>query len=223
MHDDLERRLDEARQRANELAARLGSDTMAAWRAARRDQLQAERDLAAARGEQYAQVIDLGLRWDIGAPLPHLISNGSRTFVACRADQPDPDWDGTCVTVVSPDDSHQSLFAVIELTGCAEIRFGGPNDEAIGGHPLHGKGLAGYRAHEVVNSAWIENAIKVNSVHPNHSDTPFRELHHYILLFHDEMLEALARGIEARVIQGTMRAILVGLADNVIDQPCRRA
>ncbi|HEY5990341.1 MAG TPA: hypothetical protein VIV12_28735, partial [Streptosporangiaceae bacterium] len=211
MSEDLEQRLADARRRVVALASNLSRDTMAAWRAAYGDQLQAERELAAARGEQYAQVIDIGPRWDTGAPLPHLVSNGSRAFVMCLADQPDPRWDGTYVTVVSPDDTHPSLFVVIELWGCAEVRVGGPNDEAIAGHPLHGKGLAGYRAHEVVNSAWIEDAIRVNSVHPHHSDAPFRQLHHYVLLFHDEMLEALADGIEARLTQGTMREILTSL------------
>lgn len=34
-------------------------------------------------------------------------------------------------------------------------RFGGPNDEVIMGHPLHGNGLQAYRAHEVANSQWL--------------------------------------------------------------------
>ena len=117
--------------------------------------------------------------------------------------------------VVSPADPQPSPFVVIEMWGCAETRFGGPNDEAIRGHPLHGKGLAGYRAHEVVNSGWIEEAIKVNSVHPHHSDAAFRQLHHYALLFHDEMLEALARGIESRLVTGTMGTILGDLASSL--------
>jgi len=37
---------------------------MDAWREAWTDRLTAERDLAAARGEQYAQVIETGPRWD---------------------------------------------------------------------------------------------------------------------------------------------------------------
>jgi len=98
---------------------------MAEWRAAYEQQLQAERDLAAARGEPYAQVIDIDPRWDAGAPLPHLLSNGSRAFVVCRADQPDPDWDGTYATVVSPADPHPSLLVVLELRGCREIRSAG--------------------------------------------------------------------------------------------------
>jgi hypothetical protein len=219
--EDPERRLAAARERVRELSRGLGRGTMDVWRAAFEDQLAAERELAAGRGEQYARVIDIGPRWDIGAPLPHLVSNGSRAFVACLASQPDPDWDGTYVTVVSPADEHPSLFAVIEMWGCSQIRFGGPNDEAIGGHPLHGKGLAPYQAHEVFNSVWIEEAIKVNSVHPNHSDAPFRRLHHYALLFHDEMLEVLARGIESRLMEGTMREIVADLAAKLIDQPHR--
>lgn len=194
---------------------------MQAWRQALEEQLEAERDLAAARGEPYAQVIDIGPRWDIGAPLPHLISNGSRAFAVCLASQPDPNWDGTYVTVVSPADAHPSLFVVIEMWGCQEIRFGGPNDEAIAGHPLYGKGLHGYRAHEVRNSAWIGEAIRVNSVHPHHSDTPFRQLHHYALLFHDEMLEALADGIGSRLVTGTMQSILADLTGSLIEQPHR--
>ena len=190
-------------------------------RAAWQDQLKAERELAAARGEQYAQVIGIGPRWDPGAPLPHLVSNGSRAFVVCLASQPDPHSDGTCVTMVSPADAHPSLLVVIEMRGCSDIRFGGPGDEAISGHPLHGKGLGGYRAHEVLNSAWIEERIKVNSVHPQHSEAPFRQLHHYALLFHDEMLEALADGIESRLVKGTMRTTLASLTDSLIEQPHR--
>jgi len=167
----LERRLAAARERVRELSRNLTGDVLAELLAAYEQRLQAERDLAAARGEQYAQVIDIG-----------------------------PDWDGTYVTMVSPADQHSSIFVVLELWGCQEIRFGGPNDEAIAGHPLHGRGLAGYRAHEVLSSEWIEEAIRVNSVHPHHSGAPFRQLHHYALLFHDEMVEALARGIESRLV-----------------------
>jgi hypothetical protein len=221
VHENLERRLAAARERVGELSRGLGRDNLDAWRAAREDQLKAERDLASARGEQYAQVIDIGPRWDVGTPLPHLISNGSRAFVVCLASLPDPEWDGTYVKVVSPADADPSLFVVIEMRGCSEIRFGGPNDEAMSGHPFYGKGLDGYQAHEVFNSRWIEEAIKVNSVHPLHSDAPFRRLHHYALLFHDEMLEALALDVESRLANGTMREIMVSLTGTLVGQPYR--
>jgi len=219
--EDLEQRLAAARERVRELSRELSGDTMYTLKAARGDQLKAERELAAARGEQYAQVIEIGPRWDIGAPIPHLISNGSRAFAVCLASQPDPHWDGTYLTVVSPAGAHPSLFVVIEMHGCSDIRFGGPNDEAISGHPLHGRGLAAYQAHEVFNSVWIEERVKVNSVHPQHSEAPFRQLHHYALLFRDEMLEALARGIGSRLVEGTLRGILGSLTDSLIDQSYR--
>ena len=158
---------------------------------------------------------------DTGAPLPHLVSNGSRAFAVCMASVPDPGWDGTCARVVSPADEDPSPLVVIETRGCAQVRLGGPNDEATHGHPLHGRGLAGYAAHEVVNSAWIEEAIKVNSVRPHHSGAPFRRLHQYALLFHDEMLEALARGIETRQVTGTIGAILEDLTGKLIQRSHR--
>jgi hypothetical protein len=199
----------------------LSGGSMHGWRAALEQQLQAERDLAAARGEQYAVVIDVGPRWDIGAPQPHLVSNGSRAFVLCHAHEPDPEWDGTYTRMVSSADEHASPFVIIEINGCAEIRFGGPNDEAMHGHPLYGRGLAGYNAHEIMNSAWIDEAIRVNSVHPHHSDAAYRRLHHYALQFHDEMLEALASGIESRLVRGTARTILADLTDSLIELPYR--
>jgi hypothetical protein len=73
----------------------------------------------------------------------------------------------------------------------------------------------------VFNSRWIEEALKVNSVHPRHSDAPFRRLHHYALLFHDEMLEALALDVESRLVNATMREIMIGLTGTLAGQPRR--
>jgi hypothetical protein len=44
-----------------------------------------------------------------------------------------------------------------------------------------------------------------------------------VLLFHDEMLEALAGGIEARLTEGTMREILTSLTGSLTDLPHRHA
>lgn len=85
MSEELEQRLATALERVRGLSGNLRKDTMQAWREAWEQELQAERHLAAARGEQYAEVIDIGPRWDTGAPLPHLVGNGSRVFVVCLA------------------------------------------------------------------------------------------------------------------------------------------
>jgi len=221
VHDDFERDLAAAREQVDQLTRRLGADTRDELVAALERQWAAERKLAAGLGEQYAQVIDIGPQWNTGAPLPHLVSNRSRVLLACLASRPDPDWDGTSVTVASPDDENPSPFAVIELWGCAELRFGGPTDDALRRHPLHGRGLVGHRVHEVINSRWIEEAIRVSAEHPSHADGPLRHLHHYLLPFHDEMLEALALGIESRLVRGTLREIMADLTAALINEPYR--
>jgi hypothetical protein len=217
MTEGLAQKLAEARRRQDE----IGWDDRQAARAAATEVLAAERALAAARGNQYAEVIDIGFQWDTGAPMPHMVSNGSRTFIVCYARQPDPSWEGTSVQIVSPGDEREDLFGVIELWRCASIRLGAPNDEALHGHPLNDHGLQFYAAHEVHNSQWLEEHIRINSVHSNHSDAVWRELHHYFLAFHDEMFEAIAAGIEARVVHASLRPLLDQLTAELLDRPHR--
>jgi hypothetical protein len=78
----------------------------------------------------------------------------------CLASQPDPNWDGTYVRMVSPADASSSAFVVIEIWGCHDVRLGGP-------------------------------------------------------------LEALASGIDSRLVTGTMRDTLQNVASQLIDQPHR--
>ena len=174
----------------------------------------AERALARSRGEQYAVPVDLGAEWDTGAPLPHLIA-GNRTFVVCQARDAGPHWDGTHVNVISPSDTEASPLLILEFEGCREVRMGGPNDEALWGHPLHGRGLEPYGASEVHNSAWIEQVRQINSVHPHHSDETFRRLKHYVLAFHDEMVETLCRSIRVVHVEGSLRQGLTNLVEDL--------
>lgn len=182
-----ERRLAAARERLDGLA---GADN-AAWKSAFDEFHQAERALAAARGEQYAELLDLGESWDVGAPLPHLLAGSGSAYVVCYASGPAGGWDGP------PPDPDPAPVLVIEVAGCREVRLGGPDDEGIGGHPLHGKGLEPYRAHEVVHSAWAER---------------LGGAHHYVLAFHDEMVEALGEGIRATRVAGPVQSVLTDLA-----------
>lgn len=88
-----------------------------------------------------AEVIDIGVRWSAGAPIPHVVTDGGLTFLVCFVGDPDPGWDGTNPREVSPADEQEELFAIIEVWGCASIRFGHPNDEVLQGHPLYQTGL----------------------------------------------------------------------------------
>jgi len=121
--------------------------------------------------------------------------------------------------MVSPADVDPSLFVVIEMRGYREIRLGRSRRRSNERAPALRQGLDGYRAYEVFNSRWIKVTITVNSVHPHHSDALFRRLHHYALLFHDEMLEVLTLGLESYLAEGAMREIMVSLTDALIEQP----
>jgi hypothetical protein len=64
------------------------------WSEARDALLKAERDLAAANGEQYAVRAEFPVAGDVGAPLPHLLKNDYRTFLVFLLREINPNWNG---------------------------------------------------------------------------------------------------------------------------------
>lgn len=179
---------------------------------------QAERQLAAARGEPWAEPIDLGVNWDAGAPLPHLVSNGSKAVLICHAYIDDPHWNGTHVTVLSPADTGLATLLQFTFEGCHATRFGGPNDEVLHGHPLNNRGLEAYRPHLIHNSPWISEEEHINSVHAYHRGEWHQRLNHYFFVFHDEVFEALADSVSVRSVRATMSEALARMAQEIVQE-----
>jgi hypothetical protein len=75
-------------------------------------------------------------------------------------------------------------------------KFGYPNDEAIGAHPLAKFGLGFYGLFEVINSPWTKEICEANKVHPRHEDSMFHDVKHYIARFKDVTLDVLATKLE---------------------------
>jgi hypothetical protein len=73
--------------------------------------------------------------------------------------------------------------------------FGSPNDEALNGHPLGGRGLGFYGVFEVRNSSWIRSLERMNRVHPQHDPSRYQGLRHFIFTFQDGTFECIARQI----------------------------
>jgi hypothetical protein len=96
------------------------------------------------------------------------------------------------------------------------VKLGGPNDEAIAGHPLHGKGLRTYAAHQVVNSRWITEEERVNSVHPHHRSAWHDRLNHYVFCVHDSTFECLAEGYTTERYIGSPRTVLSELVGRLL-------
>jgi hypothetical protein len=51
------------------------------YHAAHQEVLRLERQLAAAKGEEYAEPCGFPLKWDAGAPMPHLMVNDNRALL----------------------------------------------------------------------------------------------------------------------------------------------
>ena len=112
-----------------------------------------------------------------GSPIPSIKEIGSNLLVSYICNNPDfPGWDSGS----APDHpGFDEYCAVIKFSEISWYHFGGPSDEKLHQHPLYDSGLTFYGFHVV------ENSSKTNS---NQS--------HWIITFHDETLEILARNVE---------------------------
>jgi hypothetical protein len=139
------------------------------------------------KNDETAFMLDWEAKWDIGAPCPHVISSGLKTFLIYYAEE--------------SDNVENTQVALVEFIDCYSSKFGGADDEVISGHILWEKGLKYYSAHEIFNSHWIEEEMKTNSIHPHFNKDRWKERKHYMLLFHDEIFECIASGYKIEVFQ----------------------
>jgi hypothetical protein len=105
--------------------------------------------------------------------------------------------------------NQESVFAL--RFDSPDCKYGGPNDEAHGGHPLTKHGLGIYGLYEVENSPWISEMMSANRVHPRHSDTLFEGRRHYIACFKDVKFESVCRKVqEVTLSKQDIRELLEG-------------
>jgi hypothetical protein len=178
-------------------------------RAERQRQLGLERSTAAELGLPYAGRVDLGVTWDAGTPMPVLLS-GLRTFVAFYLSVRDPLSDRANPRARDPRADHG--IGVVEFKRMTSVKIGSPNDEVLRGHPLWGSGLDFYSAHEVKNSPWISELMEVDRAQEHFEESQWTGRRHYVLTFHDETLECVAKWTIARAAPGaTMAEVLARL------------
>ena len=127
----------------------------------------------------------------VGAPTPLVLSNEHRTIVAYYLQ----------------DENYNSEFknepiAIVTFKHCLSVMFGPPNDEAFRGHPLASRGLSPYSFFLVENSSWLRTLEKMNSVHPYHSQKLFEDYKHFVLSFHDSVLECISEQYDYEVVEG---------------------
>jgi len=204
-------------RRAEDEVRRVGREhgwDSAQARAERQRQLGLERSTAAELGLPYAQRVDLGVRWDAGAPMPVLLS-GLRTFVAFYLGVQDGQFARTNPRVTDPQADRG--VGVVEFKRATSVKIGSPNDEVLRGHPLWGSGLEFYSAHEVENSPWITELIELDRAHERFDEGQWTGRRHFMLTFHDETLECVAKWTITRIGPGaTMPEVLARLSAEVL-------
>jgi hypothetical protein len=180
------------------------------------ESLRRERLAAAAKGEEYAEPIDFPVLWDVGAPLPHLFVSDVRALLAFCLAEHDPASDGTWAVEKRPADASSETLAVVNFDGCLVAKLGAPNDEALGGHPLFGRGLEFYTAQRVVNSRWLKELQATNSAHSLYRPAMWRDFTHFIFWFHDSAFECLAESFKVETYRMPMRDLLHQMVDRMI-------
>lgn len=209
---DLEERLLAARARRDgamkALAPKHKGGEWDEYRSAQAALLVAERELAAFENEEHAVPLEFPVRWDTGAPLPHLLVNDHRAFLVFLLRTIDPRWDDTYATIKSPASEQRESLALVEFKRCSAAKLGAPNEEVFAGHPLAGKGLEAYTAQLVRNSRWLVEIQKTNSVHAGYRPESWLKRNHYVFWFHDTTFECIAESFEVEVHDCSMPALL---------------
>lgn len=218
---ELETMLQEARERQRRaieaLAPKHKGGEVEELKSASAAVLDAERALAAAKGEEYAVEIPFPVSWDTGAPLPHLMRSDYRTFLVFRLQNIDPHRDGTYVHVRHAGSIDVEKLGVVEFERCICAKMGTPNEEVFHGHPLYGKGLVGYQTQRVENSNWLKELEAINAVHDNYKADVWRTLTHYILPFQDSTFECVAKDFKVEVRETTFVELLLEICQRFAD------
>src|SRR6266498_2412308 len=80
--------------------------------------------------------------------------------------------------------TQHELYLLLEKDGTSisalkfsfrSFKYGSPNDEARGSHPLMKYGLGWYGLYQVENSPWIHELMLANRIHPRHNDAMFAD------------------------------------------------
>src|SRR5260370_1843221 len=175
---ELEAQLREAQIRLQ--AARRGNAPLKERIAAGEAVLEAERALFLAKGEEVAVACDWASLWDPNDPSPHVLSSALRTYLIYNVNK----WK---LSEASPYSSSENtidepVIALVEFTHCYAYRFSNINEEVLTGHPLWGKGLDLYGAHEVIHSQWLAEGQRINMLHKHYNPQECEMLKSHVLI-----------------------------------------
>ena len=128
---------------------------------------------------------------DSGAPMPMVLEGASGNLYVLFYGGELPAY-----MQLENNTEHDEILVVIKFPLVSIYKFGSPNDEVLHGHPYYKLGLGFYSFFELKNSDWIEELIKINSVHARFNKDNWKNTKHFILTFKDETFECVATDYE---------------------------
>ncbi|MEO0249953.1 MAG: hypothetical protein ABIN58_10590 [candidate division WOR-3 bacterium] len=136
---ELERQLQKAQDRLKQVL-KSGRGGHGEYKAAFDDVAAAQRALAAAKGEEYAMLYDIGFVPEAAVSGPVLLQTDYVTILTFNAVREMPDGK-----------RHDAGHGIIEVEHCTITKFGYRNDEALYSHTNSAKGMRGNSVIEVMN------------------------------------------------------------------------
>jgi len=131
---------------------------------------------------------------DVGAPTPTIISNDSNLYLMFYSNEEGGDTE----ELNERNSVYDRGIYVLKFNLFLNYKFGIPSNEIIIGHPYSKLGLQPYSFYQLEDSDWIKELMKIDSVHPYYNKEKWASYKHYILTFHDNMFECVAKDFEIR-------------------------
>ena len=130
---------------------------------------------------------------DRGAPSPTIISNDTELFISFYVDKP----------TASLEPQERNVIYDIGIIGIKfklylKYTFGLPGNETLQSHPYNKLGIRSFSFYELNNSNLIRELEGIDKMHPYYDAKKWRTYKHYVLTFHDNMFECIAKDFEIR-------------------------
>ena len=130
---------------------------------------------------------------DAGSPSPIILSSDNELFVAFYANKE------SLLTVPQERNIvYDTGVWVLKFKAYLKFAFGIPGNETIQGHPYSKLGMKSFSFYKLKDSDLIRSLQDIEKVHPYYNPEKWTEYEHYILTFHDNMFECIAKDFEIK-------------------------
>ncbi|MGV0755488.1 hypothetical protein ACTS95_03850 [Empedobacter brevis] len=115
---------------------------------------------------------------DDGSPSPKILSDSNNLFLNFMVD----------------DENFNTI--TLKFLNYHIYKIGYPGNETLCYHPYTELGINSSDFYLVNDSMWMNELREIDKNHPYFSDKKWNSLNHYIITFHDDLFECIAKGFE---------------------------